>query len=90
VPEAPVASAERVIVMSTRPELTCCVKTAATPPDRKNSPSCTVRTRRTAGSKVTVTVIVDSRDTFEIDTGMVYGPPPICIGVDGGGALTTA
>ena len=31
---APVASAERVIVMSTRPAVACCVNTAFAPPDR--------------------------------------------------------
>ena len=39
-------------------------------------PSCTVRTRSIAGSKVSVSVIVDSRDALVIEIGTVYGPPP--------------
>jgi hypothetical protein len=40
-------------------------------------PSCTLLTRISDGSYVTVNVIVDNRDTFVIEIGTVYGPPPI-------------
>jgi hypothetical protein len=39
-------------------------------------PSCTVRTRSFAGSKISVRVIVESRDASVIASGTVYGPPP--------------
>ena len=59
--------------MSTRPVATSIrgVKFAVTPPWRMNVPSCTLRTRRTAGLNVTVSVIIDSRDAFATDSGTV-------------------
>lgn len=71
VPVAPVASDDRVIVMSTRPGDTCWVNAALAPPDRMKLPSFTARTRNSPGSKVNVSVIIDSRDTFEIEIGTV-------------------
>src|SRR5262249_25975422 len=69
VPDAPVASAERVMVMSTRPGLTCCVKTAFTPPDRMKLPSLTARTRSSDGSKVIVSATVERREAFVTEIG---------------------
>ena len=51
------------------------VKDGVTPPCRMKVPSCTVRTRSTAGLYVTVNVTIDSRDALLIETGTVYGPP---------------
>ena len=39
-------------------------------------PSCTVRTRSSAGSNVSVSVMVDSREALATEIGTVYGPPP--------------
>src|SRR5512145_3222495 len=63
--------------MSTRPVATSMrgVNIAVTPPWRMKVPSCTVRTRSTAGLNVIVSVNVDSRDAFETERGTVYGPP---------------
>ena len=65
--------------MSTRPVAASMrgVKLAVTPPWRMNVPSCTFRTRSTAGLNVTVSVIVDSRDAFATASGTVYGPPAV-------------
>ncbi len=73
-PDAPVASPARVIVMSTRPGAICWVKVAFAPADRMKLPSCTLRTRSSAGSKVSVSETVDRRETFTIEIGIVYGP----------------
>src|SRR4051812_16392942 len=53
-------------------------------------PSLTARTRSIAGSKVIVSAIIESRDTFVIDTGTVYGPPPTRNVVPGGVRITCA
>ena len=53
------------------------VKFAVTPPCRMNVPSCTFRTRSTAGLNVTVNVIIDNRDAFATASGTVYGPPAV-------------
>ena len=53
------------------------VKVAVTPPWRMNVPSCTLRTRNTAGLNVTVNVTIDSRDAFATLSGTVYGPPAV-------------
>ena len=50
VPVAPVASDERMTVISTRPGDTCCVKVALAPPDRMKLPSFTARTCSNPGS----------------------------------------
>lgn len=73
-PDAPVASAARVMVMSTRPGFTCWVNVAFTPPDRMKLPSDTLRTRSNIGSYIKVIVIVDSRDAPATVIGTVYGP----------------
>lgn len=90
VPVAPVASADRVTVMSTRPGATCCVNVAVAPPDRMKLPSFTPRTRNNPGSKVNVSVTIESRDTFTIDIGTVYGPAPTRNDVPGGVRTTWA
>lgn len=90
VPDAPVASALRVIVMSTRPPVDCWMKLALAPADRMKLPSCTLRTRRSAGSYVNVSVIVDSRVAATIDSGTVYGPCPTRNVVPGGEISTCA
>src|SRR5947207_2471654 len=51
------------------------VNAAVKPPCRMNVPSCTVRTRSSAGLYVTVNASIDTRDALLIDTGTVYGPP---------------
>src|SRR4029453_7141849 len=63
--------------MSTRPAARSIlgVNVALTLPWRMNIPSCTFLTRRTFGLNVTVSVIVEARDTLLIETGTVYGPP---------------
>ncbi len=61
------------------------VKVAVTPPWRMNVPSCTLRTRSTAGLYVTVNVIIDMRDALLIESGTVYGPPATR---NSGGAVT--
>src|SRR5204862_5951071 len=76
VPDAPIASAPREIVMSTRPLPACWVKLALTPPVRMKLPSCTARTRMIAGSNVSVSVIVEIRVAPVTEIGTVYGPPP--------------
>src|SRR5690606_11444498 len=53
-----------------------CVKVGATPPCCRNVPSCTERTRSTAGSYVMVRLIVESRCAPTTEIGTVYGPPP--------------
>jgi hypothetical protein len=88
VPDAPVASAERVIVMSMRPGAASCVNVAFAPPSRMKLPSCTLRTRSTAGSYVIVRLIVVNRAAPTIDSGTVYGPCPIR-NVPPGGEITT-
>ena len=55
-----------------------------------NVPSCTVRTRSTAGLKVTVSVSVDTRDALLIETGTVYGPPATRNSVPGGVTMICA
>src|SRR6185503_10496886 len=62
--------------MSTRLPVACCVKATLTPPARMKLPSCTARTRSLVGSKISVSVIVDSRCAPVIDSATVYGPPP--------------
>ena len=71
VPVAPVASADRAMVMSTRPGLTCWAKAAFAAPDRMKLPSFTARARSSAGSNVTVSVTVDTRDAFTMEIGTV-------------------
>ncbi len=39
-------------------------------------PSCTRAHAQLAGSKVSVSVTVDSRDASVTEIGTVYGPPP--------------
>ena len=78
------------IVMSTRPGAICWVNVAFAPPDRMKLPSCTLRTRSSAGSKVSVSVMVDSRETFVIEIGTVYGPPPTRNVARGGDRTTCA
>src|SRR3954451_1930109 len=90
VPVAPVASADRIIVMSTRPLLVCCVNVAFAPPDRMKLPSLTTRTRSKAGLYVNVSVIDDSRLASVIEIGTVYGPPPTRNVVPGGDRITCA
>ena len=90
VPVAPVASDERVIVMSTRPGADCWVNDALAPPDRMKLPSLTARTRSSAGSKVRVIVTVDSRDTLVTEIGTVYGPAPTLKTLPGGDRITWA
>ncbi len=72
-PAAPVGSFIRVAVKSTRPAAvsTCWVNVTCTPPCRRKLPSCTVRTRRTFGSKNSVSEMVDSWDTPVIEIGTV-------------------
>ena len=53
-------------------------------------PSCTVRTRRTFGSKDSVSEMVDNWDTPVIDIGTVYEPPPTLNSVPGGVTSTSA
>ena len=77
VPEAPVASAARASVISTRLPLTCWLNATFTPPARMKLPSCTVRTRSFVASNVMVSVIVETRDAPEIEIGTTYGPPPM-------------
>ena len=71
--------------MSMRPLLssTCWVNAGVTPPCRMNVPSCTLRTRSSAGLKVIDSVTADSRVAPEIDIGTVYGPPPTRISLGG-------
>jgi hypothetical protein len=59
--------------MSTRPVAASIlgVNEVATPPCRKEVPSCAVRTRRTFGLYVTVNVMTERRATLLIDTGTV-------------------
>src|SRR5262249_13659869 len=76
VPEAPVASAPRASVISIRLPLTCCENVTDTPPARRKLPSCTLRTRSLVGSKISVSVTVESRDASATSSGTVYGPPP--------------
>src|ERR1700676_2289669 len=90
VPDAPVASPARAMVMSTRPALACCVNVAFAPPDRMKLPSWTLRTRSSAGSNVNVSEMVESLDTFEIEIGTVYGPAPTRNPVPGGVRMTCA
>src|SRR3954469_18430165 len=83
--------------MSTRPFAASIrgVNDDCTPPWRMNVPSCTLRTRSSAGLKVSVSVIDEMRDALLIDTGIVYGPfatrtsfgavTITCADVDGGG-----
>jgi len=42
------------------------------------------------GSKINVSVIVDSRDASVTDSGIVYGPPPTLKDVLGGEMITWA
>src|SRR5437763_5568812 len=84
------ATAPREIVMSTRPPLACWVNVALAPPVRMKLPSCTARTRRIAGSKVSVSVIVVMRAAPLIEIGTVYGPPPTRNVVPGGDSTTCA
>ena len=63
---------------------------ALAPPDRMKLPSFTARTRSSAGSKVSVSVIVESRETFVIEIGTVYGPAPTLNAVPGGVRSTCA
>src|SRR5438034_2252231 len=90
VPEAPMASAPRDIVMSIRPPLACCVNVALVPPVFMKLPSSTARTRRIAGSKVNVSVIVVIRVAPVIEIGTVYGPPPTRNVVPDGESTTCA
>src|SRR5438128_401957 len=53
-------------------------------------PSCTVRTRSTAGLKVIVSVMVVTRVAPEIESGTLYGPPPTRNGAVGGARMTCA
>ena len=53
-------------------------------------PSCTLRTRSSAGSKVSVSETVESRETFTIEIGTVYGPAPTRNVVPGGERITCA
>src|SRR5688572_6933770 len=80
------------MAMSTRPAGASMrgVKLVVTPPCRMNVPSCTVRTRRTFGLNVTVSVRVDTRDALLIETGTVYGPPATRNSVPGGVMMTCA
>ena len=67
----PVVSPVRVSVMSTRPAAasTCCANVTAPPPDARNVPSCTSRTRRTFGSKRSDSVTVLTRDAPNTEIG---------------------
>lgn len=60
------------------------------PPARMKLPSCTLRIRRTAGSKVSVSEIVVNRETFAIINGTVYGPEPTRHVVPGTVTVTSA
>src|SRR5262245_35509196 len=62
--------------MSMRLPLTCCEKVIGTPPARRKLPSCTLRTRNFAVSKIKVSETVDSRAASATISGTVYGPPP--------------
>jgi hypothetical protein len=90
VPDAPVASDERTSVMSIRFPFTCWVNVTLVPPMRMKLPSWTVRTRSLVGSKISVRVIVEIRDTSVIESGIVYGPPPTRNVVLGGEMITCA
>src|SRR5580658_7049422 len=53
-------------------------------------PSWRLRTRSSVGSNVTVSEMVESLDTFEIEIGTVYGPPPTRNTAPGGVMATWA
>src|SRR5215471_21109681 len=53
-------------------------------------PSWTLRTRSLVGSKITVSVTVESRDASVTEIGIVYGPPPTRNVVLGGDRITCA
>src|SRR5436190_5948571 len=53
-------------------------------------PSCTVRTRTTAGLNVIVNDIDESRVALVTEIGSVYGPPPTRNSADGGETTTWA
>src|ERR1019366_1164716 len=53
-------------------------------------PSCTMRTRRSAGLNVSVSVTVESRVAPTTEIGTVYGPPPTRNAVEGGERITCA
>ena len=78
--------------MSTRPAAasTCWVNVAWMPPWFITAPGFTLRTRSTAGLKVTENDSVDSRVAPEIDSGTMYGPPPTRNSVPGGLSSTCA
>src|SRR5215471_10763171 len=90
VPDTPVASALREIVMSMRLPLTCWENVTFTPPERRKLPSCTVRTRRKRLSNVSVNVTVDSRWAPVTEIGMLYGPCPTRSTPAGGDTITCA
>ena len=66
------------------------VKDAITPPCRMKVPSCTVRTRSTAGLYVIVNVTTETRAALLIETGIVYGPPATWKVVPGGDTMIWA
>ncbi len=72
-PTAPVMSSSRVEVnrMSPASVSTYCVKPTWAPPRRMEPPSWTVRTRKTLGSKVTVSETINNCEAPLIDTGTV-------------------
>src|SRR5580765_6038558 len=90
VPDTPVASAPREIVMSMRLPFTCCVNVTLAPPDRRKLPSCTVLTLRKRGSNVSVSVTVDRRCAPVTEIGMLYGPCPTRSAPGGGDTMTCA